>query len=32
MAVTIETGESDRAANMTAFTAAALELLNRAVT
>jgi PncC family amidohydrolase len=31
MAVTIETGESDRAANMTAFTAAALELLSRAL-
>jgi nicotinamide-nucleotide amidase len=31
MAVTIETGESDRAANMTAFTAAALELLKRAL-
>ncbi|THD64573.1 CinA family protein [Phenylobacterium sp.] len=31
MAVTLETGESDRAANMTAFAAAALELLKRAV-
>src|SRR5665213_2718221 len=31
MAVTIETGESDRAANMTAFTAAALDLLKRAL-
>ena len=30
MAVTIETGESDRAANMAAFTAAALQLLSRA--
>lgn len=30
MAVTLETGESDRAANMTAFAAAALELLKRA--
>jgi PncC family amidohydrolase len=30
MAVTLETGESDRAANMTAFAAAALELLTRA--
>ncbi|MDB5426841.1 MAG: putative competence-damaged inducible protein [Phenylobacterium sp.] len=30
MAVTIETGESDRAANMTAFAAAALDLLKRA--
>ncbi|MGA0607340.1 CinA family protein [Phenylobacterium sp. VNQ135] len=29
--VTIETGESDRAANMQAFAAAALELLKRAV-
>jgi len=31
MAITVETGESDRAANMTAFAAAALELLARAV-
>jgi nicotinamide-nucleotide amidase len=31
MAVTVETGESDRLANMTAFAAAALELLTRAV-
>ena len=31
MAVTIETGDADRAANMTAFTAAALELLSRAL-
>ncbi len=31
MAITLETGESDRAANMTAFAAAALELLKRAV-
>ncbi len=31
MAVTLETGASDRAANMTAFAAAALELLKRAV-
>ena len=31
MAVTLETGESDRAANMTAFAAAALELLKRAM-
>lgn len=31
MAVTLETGESDRAANMVAFAAAALELLKRAV-
>lgn len=31
MAVTLETGESDRAANMTAFAAAALDLLKRAV-
>ena len=31
MAVTVETGESDRAANMIAFAAAALELLTRAV-
>ncbi|MBW8813075.1 MAG: CinA family protein [Caulobacterales bacterium] len=31
-ALTIETGESDRAANMTAFAAAAMELLKRAVT
>jgi nicotinamide mononucleotide (NMN) deamidase PncC len=31
MALTIETGESDRAANMTAFTAAALGLLNKAL-
>ncbi|MGZ3404105.1 MAG: CinA family protein [Phenylobacterium sp.] len=30
MALTVETGESDRAANMAAFTAAALELLTRA--
>jgi len=30
MAVTIETGESDRAGNMIAFAAAALELLKRA--
>jgi PncC family amidohydrolase len=30
MAVTLETGETDRAANMTAFAAAALELLQRA--
>jgi PncC family amidohydrolase len=30
MAVTLETGESDRAANMTAFAAAALKLLKRA--
>jgi PncC family amidohydrolase len=30
MAVTIETGESDRATNMRAFAAAALELLKRA--
>jgi PncC family amidohydrolase len=30
-ALTIETGESDRAANMEAFAAAALELLKRAV-
>jgi PncC family amidohydrolase len=30
MAVTIETGSEDRAANMIAFTAAALELLTRA--
>jgi nicotinamide mononucleotide (NMN) deamidase PncC len=30
MAVTIETGQSDRYANMQAFTAAALELLKRA--
>ena len=30
MAITIETGESDRAANMVAFTAAALDLLQRA--
>ena len=29
MAVTVETGESDRAANMVAFAAAALELLKR---
>jgi PncC family amidohydrolase len=32
MAVTIETGESDRYANMLAFTAAALDLLKRATT
>jgi nicotinamide-nucleotide amidase len=31
MAVTVETGEADRAANMVAFAAAALELLKRAV-
>jgi PncC family amidohydrolase len=31
MAVTLETGESDRAANMVAFAAAGLELLKRAV-
>jgi nicotinamide-nucleotide amidase len=31
MAVTLETGESDRAANMVAFSAAALDLLKRAV-
>src|ERR1700761_430871 len=31
MAMTLETGESDRAANMTAFAAAALDLLKRAV-
>jgi nicotinamide-nucleotide amidase len=31
MAVTIETGEDDRAANMVAFAAAALDLLTRAV-
>jgi nicotinamide-nucleotide amidase len=31
MAMTIETGESDRAANMVAFAAAALEMLKRAV-
>jgi nicotinamide-nucleotide amidase len=31
MAITLETGESDRAANMVAFAAAALELLKRAV-
>jgi PncC family amidohydrolase len=31
MAVTLETGSDDRAANMTAFAAAALELLKRAV-
>jgi len=31
MAVTLETGSNDRAANMTAFAAAALELLKRAV-
>lgn len=31
MAVTLETGESDRSANMVAFSAAALELLKRAV-
>lgn len=31
MAITLETGESDRAANMVAFSAAALELLKRAV-
>jgi PncC family amidohydrolase len=31
MAMTIETGESDRAANMVAFSAAALEMLKRAV-
>jgi PncC family amidohydrolase len=31
MAVTVETGESDRAANMVAFAAAALELLKRGV-
>ena len=31
MAVTLETGESDRLANMTAFAAAALDLLKRAV-
>jgi nicotinamide-nucleotide amidase len=31
MAVALETGQSDRAANMTAFAAAALELLKRAV-
>ena len=30
MAMTIETGESDRAANMVAFAAAALEMLKRA--
>ena len=30
-AVTIETGESDRAGNMRAFAAAALEMLNRAL-
>jgi len=30
MAVTLETGESDRAANMAAFAAAALDLLRRA--
>ena len=31
MALTVETGESDRAENMVAFAAAALELLKRAV-
>lgn len=31
MALTIETGESDRSANMRAFTAAALDLLRRAL-
>jgi len=31
MAVTIETGESDRAGNMSAFAAAALDLLKRAL-
>jgi nicotinamide-nucleotide amidase len=31
MAFTLETGESDRAANMTAFAAAALEMLKRAM-
>ena len=31
MAMTIETGESDRAANMVAFSAAALEMLKRAI-
>ncbi|WP_309604802.1 CinA family protein [Phenylobacterium sp.] len=31
MAITLETGESDRLANMTAFAAAALDLLKRAV-
>jgi nicotinamide-nucleotide amidase len=31
MALTIETGESDRAANMNAFSAAALDLLRRAL-
>ena len=31
MAVTVETGESDRAANMVAFSAAALDLLKRAL-
>jgi PncC family amidohydrolase len=31
MALTIETGETDRAANMTAFAAAALDLLKRAM-
>jgi PncC family amidohydrolase len=31
MAMTIETGESDRAANMVAFAAAALEMLKRTV-
>ena len=30
MAITLETGESDRAANMVAFAAAALDLLKRA--
>jgi PncC family amidohydrolase len=32
MAVTLETGQSDRAANMAAFAAAALDLLRRATT
>jgi hypothetical protein len=31
MAITVETGETDRAANMVAFAAAALELLKRGV-
>jgi nicotinamide-nucleotide amidase len=31
VAITLETGESDRVANMDAFTAAALDLLNRAL-
>jgi nicotinamide mononucleotide (NMN) deamidase PncC len=31
MAFTLETGESDRAANMNAFAAAALEMLKRAM-